>query len=399
MIRLRRQRSFPAEELFLSAAVGDNAALADVDRPDEIIPDFQNPYLELVRLLRESAEIEHALMVQYLYSAFSVREMYSGIVGLPVTNGNGLMSVAVQEMQHLHQVTEMLVALGAAPNLVSQAFPYDADVYPFTLHLQRMTPTSLAKYVFTEAAVDAVTRRPGEPDPFLDRLFAELGDIRPNHLGSVYSRVIQLAEQVQENPPFSLPDLTRHIARLRDIKGQGEEAHFRFFKAVFLGQHPGFNGNDRVWQLPKDHPEYPSLPVQEDPSAYENDPEHRSHIPDAETRAMAMLGNLHYWIILMLLDLSYRTANPMFLGIAINHMTSPLLSLGQSLARRGAGLPFDPSNLASSTGRDDAANVRLLRLLVTEAQQSTDNLRNALGDDEADLQILTLEDTLGSLGS
>src|SRR5690349_18751200 len=148
MIRLRRQRSVPAEELFLSAAVGDNAALAGVDRPDEIIPDFRNPYLELVRLLRESAEIEHALMVQYLYAAFSVREMYSGIVGLPVTHGDGLMSIAVQEMEHLHHVTEMLVALGAGPNLVSQAFTYDADVYPFTLHLQRMTPTSLAKYVF-----------------------------------------------------------------------------------------------------------------------------------------------------------------------------------------------------------------------------------------------------------
>ena len=36
-----------------------------------IVRDFNNSRLELVRLLKEAAEIEHSLMIQYLYAAFS----------------------------------------------------------------------------------------------------------------------------------------------------------------------------------------------------------------------------------------------------------------------------------------------------------------------------------------
>ena len=68
----------------------DAAAAAEVRRPSaaasaaasaEIIRDFDDPYLELVRLLREAAEIEHALMVQYLYGAYSLKPAYIGIRG------------------------------------------------------------------------------------------------------------------------------------------------------------------------------------------------------------------------------------------------------------------------------------------------------------------------------
>jgi len=398
MIRLRKQNNLDITPMLEFDVPNIMAkALDGGDRPDEIISDFQDPYLELVRLLRESAEIEHALMVQYLYAAFSIRDVYSGIVGPPIEHGDGLMPVAIQEMEHLHEVTRLLMALGATPNLVSQSFPYDADIYPFTLNLERLTLQSLAKYVFTEAAAESITPQPGDDDPFLELLFAELGSVRPNHLGSVYSRIIQLTERVQADPPFELPDLTQHIVELRHIKEQGEDAHFRFFKSVFLGEHPGFNGNSQVWQLPPNDPAYPSLPVQANPSAYEGHP-HAIH--NAETRAIAMLGNLHYWIILMLLDLSYRNARPQYLGLAIsNHMTGPLMTLGQLLAQRGVGLPFDPSNLSSSTGNDEATNLRFVKRLVLEAQGLTNNLRAAIGNDEADGQIFTLQDTFDSLGN
>jgi hypothetical protein len=36
----------------------------------QIIRELQDPYLELIRL-REAAEIEHALLVQYLHGAYS----------------------------------------------------------------------------------------------------------------------------------------------------------------------------------------------------------------------------------------------------------------------------------------------------------------------------------------
>jgi hypothetical protein len=58
--------------LRLRMIAGDGAAPAVV----EIVPEFRDPHLELLRLLREAAEIEHALMVHYLYAAFSVRDVY-----------------------------------------------------------------------------------------------------------------------------------------------------------------------------------------------------------------------------------------------------------------------------------------------------------------------------------
>jgi len=80
-------------------------------------------------------------------------------------------------------------------------------------------------------------------------------------------------------------------------------------------------------------------------------------------------------------------------------MTGPLMTLGQLLAQRGVGLPFDPSNLSSSTGNDEATNLRFVKRLVLEAQGLTNNLRAAIGNDEADGQIFTLQDTFDSLGN
>src|SRR4051812_27080104 len=90
---------------------------------DQLAYEFRDPYLELVRLAREASEIEHALMVQYLYAAFSVKPAYRRVAGqaFPVTPRH-LIGVAVQEMQHLHAVNELLTALDASPNLVRQDF-------------------------------------------------------------------------------------------------------------------------------------------------------------------------------------------------------------------------------------------------------------------------------------
>jgi len=412
MIRLRTQNMLRAERNIIPGdlneatdnftfnedlAAEDLAAIIGNERAVEIISDFQSPYLELIRLLRESAEIEHALMVQYLYAAFSIRSTYGGIIGPATGHGDGLLPVAIQEMEHLHDVCELLTTLDAAPNLVSQSFPFDTDIYPFSLNLERLSLKSLAKYVFTEAAAEAITPSPDENDPFLTMLYAELGELRPNHLGSVYARIIELAEQVQASPPFQLPDLTIHIGKLRHIKNQGEDAHFNFFKSVFLGEHPGFNDNNQVWQLPPGDADYPSFPVLTNPSGYEG---HQNQIPDPDLRKTAMLGNLHYWIILALLDLSYRHNNSMYLGIAIsNHMTGPLMSLGQFLAQNGVGVPFDQSNLGSSAGRDETANARIVKMIGLEAQNLTEQLRTVIGTDEADNQIFALQDTIDSLST
>src|SRR4051794_22898235 len=51
------------------------AALGGAERA-QVIRDFADPLLELTRLLREASEIEHALLLQYLYGAFSLKPAY-----------------------------------------------------------------------------------------------------------------------------------------------------------------------------------------------------------------------------------------------------------------------------------------------------------------------------------
>jgi hypothetical protein len=49
--------------------------------PPHIVRDFQDPYLKLVRLVREASETEHALLVQYLYASLSVKSRYQALIG------------------------------------------------------------------------------------------------------------------------------------------------------------------------------------------------------------------------------------------------------------------------------------------------------------------------------
>src|ERR671921_618720 len=98
MIRIRRAVSaappFTEAPLSTVEAIAERVPEEDPSPPlqrDQIIREFDDPYLELVRLLRESAQIEHALMVQYLYAAFSVKSQYSGVVGVAFANPNGLL--------------------------------------------------------------------------------------------------------------------------------------------------------------------------------------------------------------------------------------------------------------------------------------------------------------------
>src|SRR2546421_5262863 len=129
----------------VACALGNSASVFSAPR---VLHHFESPQLELIRLLREACTVEHALMLQYLYAAFSIKPAYSGLVGSGAPGTHDLIGVAVQEMQHLGAVNGLLVSLGAAPNLVSVEFPLAPDIYPFELNLEPLTRDSLAKYVY-----------------------------------------------------------------------------------------------------------------------------------------------------------------------------------------------------------------------------------------------------------
>ena len=89
----------------------------------------------LIYMLCEAAEVEHAIMCQYLFAAFSLKQ--SSDEGLradeldAVVRWRGEIShVATQEMLHLALVQNVLAAIGAAPHLSRPSFPMPANHYP-----------------------------------------------------------------------------------------------------------------------------------------------------------------------------------------------------------------------------------------------------------------------------
>lgn len=101
---------------------------------------------DLVSLLTTAAEVEHSLMVQYLFAALTMKqgtnEGLSEEQLVRVTHWERLiLAVARQEMEHLGLVANLLTAIGAAPSLTRPDFPYPTSLYG---HVMELTPFSQA---------------------------------------------------------------------------------------------------------------------------------------------------------------------------------------------------------------------------------------------------------------
>jgi hypothetical protein len=112
------------------------------------------------------AEIEHSLMVQYLYAAYSL--------DVAITVGNfpqagewqqQLLTVAREEMGHLMTVQNARRLVGAEPTFHREQFPYDNPFYPFPMAFEPLTREVTAKYVWAEMdpRLDQPPRPANEP--------------------------------------------------------------------------------------------------------------------------------------------------------------------------------------------------------------------------------------------
>lgn len=118
---------------------------------------------KLERLLHAAAELEHALLLEYLYAGYTVKR--PGADDLTpeqevVLNGwrTNLFLIARQEMEHLGMVNNMLNAIGVKPTFERPAFPVPADQMPegLPLELRRLDHAALETFILWE--------RPRAPD-------------------------------------------------------------------------------------------------------------------------------------------------------------------------------------------------------------------------------------------
>jgi Ferritin-like len=111
---------------------------------------------ELLYLLGEAAEVEHAACCVYLYAVFSLRaEPGAGLTAaqVPVVAGwkRTINQIALQEMIHLALVNNLLAALGGAPRLGRHNLPQRSPYAPeIRLTLAPFSEQTLRRFLYIE---------------------------------------------------------------------------------------------------------------------------------------------------------------------------------------------------------------------------------------------------------
>jgi hypothetical protein len=112
---------------------------------------------QLLHLLAEAAEIEHALMCSYLYAAFSLKR--AGEESVAHARGEALerwrkaiLDVAIEEMGHLLLVANLTVAVGGRPHFSRPNFPVTPGYFPsgVAVRLTGFNAETLDHFIFLE---------------------------------------------------------------------------------------------------------------------------------------------------------------------------------------------------------------------------------------------------------
>jgi Ferritin-like len=126
-------------------------------------------------LLSEATQLEHMIMCQYLYAAFSLkREPAEGLTAeqaAATTRWRGVLrGIAIEEMLHLALGCNLMSAIGAAPSFTRPNFPQHSDYFPPSVQLDLLPfgEAALTHFLYLERPegmerVDAAEFVPSAP--------------------------------------------------------------------------------------------------------------------------------------------------------------------------------------------------------------------------------------------
>ncbi len=166
----------------------------------------KTPQAQAVELLQAAAEVEHALLAEYLYAAYSIDP-----AGPCAALRDIMVQIAVEEMGHLITVQNLLLALGDNPYFDRESVPLNgkpAGQYPFPIRFEPLSGDVLAKYVTTESRPldnieDSDLRKKLAP------IFAQAEKATGstiNHVGLLYAKIFWLF-QADDSPNPYWPNL------------------------------------------------------------------------------------------------------------------------------------------------------------------------------------------------
>jgi len=322
----------------------------------------------LIELLHIGAELEHSLMVQYLYAAYSLDDQ----TGSAKQRGkvrkwrNWILTVAKEEMGHLLTVQNLLCLLGGPVCFKRSLFPTDTLYLPFRFRLEPVSTNLLAKYVYAEAPEDwqlllrtHSRKRLKEVDADVKLVASIVGqEVVRGHthtVGQLYNRILEVIskpERIPDSafradtyvhqaawddwgrgyaPPPARPRETKPpkvptgersnllimrmatrteaIAALREIGGQGETPHLR----VKASQEPSHF--DRFLRLLNEFQQHGNhgnvvrkVPVNPTTLVGQDKPKGSTSIRQKSSLLWANLFNMRYRALLTYLNHTFRLA-------------------------------------------------------------------------------------------
>lgn len=196
------------------------------------------PDEELVGLLAYAAEIEHGLMVQYLYSTYAAKNV--SIQGI-------LRRIAREEMGHFITVQNLLLAAGRPMHLQRYDWQTRQQFAPFPFRLEPLTRSSIARYVIAE--MPDMTHIDDEQQVVLLDILRDVEDAKslvPQRVGLLYAKIYWLLRKNDSPlvPPAAEPWDAFPVERLaRNPKLAG-----RHVSESLLGDNAAMQGHPEHWQ-------------------------------------------------------------------------------------------------------------------------------------------------------
>lgn len=186
----------PAADVVLSEATRGKGLMEQLRALGSFsVPGASTPSEELSVLLQVAAEVEQALLLQYLYSAYSIDE--NG-VGASAEARQKILDVAIQEMAHLITVQNLILAVDGpdAFHIGRETVRTGNQFNPFPFLLEPLTKLSLAKYIIAEMPGTFPPSKLAKVERIrqLQQEVLAASGLQPERVGALYAKIYWLIQ-------------------------------------------------------------------------------------------------------------------------------------------------------------------------------------------------------------
>jgi hypothetical protein len=204
----------------------------------KIPPEFDTPLKRTLYLLRAASEIEHGLLLQYLYAAYSLDTSSADAIDWQ----GKLLDIAIQEMYHLVCVQNLSRFLKGGGLYFDRAnFPIPANslgAYPFPFKLEPLSKTLLDKYVTVESPFP-ITMVPADKHDAVQKIWDDAaieaeGASTVGHVGMLYLALYWLFLPA-DNSPGEWPNLDQKSIAALVQEGYGHLKPTDFADVATIG--------------------------------------------------------------------------------------------------------------------------------------------------------------------